>query len=72
MPSKKPYKFVPLKAQEKGLPSEIRIRCNYSGRVARWDEAVSLGWVADANGTPFNAYYSPEAVQYLSNPSNVF
>lgn len=55
-----PYKFRPLDVQpdENSASATISIRCNYSGEVARWNDAARAGWVADLNGKPFKAYYN--------------
>lgn len=41
----------------------INVVCKATGKRLPWNAAARAGWVADLNGEPFNAYYSPEAVK---------
>jgi hypothetical protein len=44
-----------------GLAGEVVITCRQTGRKLRWNSAALEDWVADADGTPYEAYYSSEA-----------
>lgn len=66
MKTNQPMRTIALKHQP-GLAGEIKVTCCKTGKRAMWNDAACDGWVADANGKPFHAYYSPEGLALEAN-----
>jgi len=60
-------KLIKLKAVYGGAAESVRVRCLKTGTLSPvWNEAAEQGWVMDAHGPAFAAYYSPEAAATLT------
>lgn len=62
------HKFMSLRpGVEDEWSGAIGVQCCETKRRMAWNDACRAGWVADLNGKPFYAYYSPEGLQIAKN-----
>lgn len=65
-------KLTLLKHAYGDASSRTMIRCVHTGKLEKWNDAASRGWMVDRNGVPFysSSYYSPERLQSLAGEDN--
>lgn len=57
-------------ANEHDWGGQLQICCRETKQRMAWNDACRAGWVADLNGEPFNAYYSPEGLRVAQERAN--
>lgn len=65
-------KLIPLKHAYGDASARTMIKCVFTGKTEKWNDAAARGWMVDRDGVPFigSSYYSPERLQSLASEDN--